>query len=52
VVADLSRNNDGGYFEVGFAEGLGLPVIYTCEAGKFDKEKTTCPFGHLPCLWT
>jgi len=35
VVADLTHDNNGAYFEAGFAEGLGIPVIYTCEAAKF-----------------
>jgi nucleoside 2-deoxyribosyltransferase len=30
VVADLTRGNRGAYWEAGFAEGLGRPVIYTC----------------------
>jgi hypothetical protein len=30
VIADLSHNNNGAYWEAGFAEGLGRPVIYTC----------------------
>jgi hypothetical protein len=32
VVADLSNKNDGAYWEAGFAEGLGKPVIYICRA--------------------
>lgn len=39
VVADLSDGNHGAIWESGFAEGLGRPVIYTCEAGAFH-EKT------------
>ena len=34
VVADMTQGDDGArggvYFEAGFAEGLGLPVLYTC----------------------
>ena len=30
VVCDLSHGNQGAYWEAGFAEGLGRPVIYTC----------------------
>ncbi len=30
VIADLSHANKGAYWEAGFAEGLGRPVIYTC----------------------
>jgi nucleoside 2-deoxyribosyltransferase len=32
VIADLSDNNAGAYWEAGFAEGLGKPVIYVCVA--------------------
>jgi hypothetical protein len=31
VVADLTNNNAGAYFEAGFAQGLGKPVIWTCK---------------------
>jgi nucleoside 2-deoxyribosyltransferase len=41
VVADLSDDNLGAYWEAGYAEGLGKPVIYTCERTKFESEKTT-----------
>jgi hypothetical protein len=30
VIADLSDENAGAYWEAGFAEGLGKPVIYIC----------------------
>jgi hypothetical protein len=30
LVADLSDHNAGAYWEAGFAEGLGKPVIYLC----------------------
>jgi nucleoside 2-deoxyribosyltransferase len=35
LIADLSDDNAGAYWEAGFAEGLGKPVIYICR----DKEK-------------
>lgn len=47
VVADLSHDNNGAYFEAGFAEGLGVPVIYTCEAGKFEAKKTHFDTNHM-----
>lgn len=31
MIADLTHHNNGAYWEAGFAEGLGLPVIYTCK---------------------
>jgi nucleoside 2-deoxyribosyltransferase len=32
LIADLSDENAGAYWEAGFAEGLGKPVIYMCAA--------------------
>ncbi len=34
LVADLSDDNAGAYWEAGFAEGLGKDVIYICHEGK------------------
>jgi hypothetical protein len=31
VVADFTGSRGGVYFEAGFAAGLGIPVIYTCQ---------------------
>src|SRR5262249_14818919 len=36
LIADLSDDNAGAYWEAGFAEGLGKPVIYICSAEKVD----------------
>lgn len=36
LVAELTHNNPGAYWEAGFAEGLGKPVIYLCEQSFFD----------------
>jgi nucleoside 2-deoxyribosyltransferase len=36
-MADVTHGNNGAYWEAGYAEGLGKPVIYTCERSKFDK---------------
>lgn len=36
VIADLSGNKDGVYYEAGFAKGLGRPVIFTCEEAYFE----------------
>lgn len=37
LIADLSVDNKGAYWEAGFAEGLGKEVIYICEKSVFDK---------------
>lgn len=35
VIADLTHGNRGAYWEAGFAEGAGKPVIYSCRKEKF-----------------
>jgi hypothetical protein len=47
VIADLTHDNNGAYFEAGFAEGIGLPVIYTCERQKFADKKTHFDTNHM-----
>jgi hypothetical protein len=48
VVSDLSyQNNYGAYWEAGFAEGLGRPVIYTCRKEEWDERKTHFDTNHL-----
>ena len=37
LLADLTHDNHGAYWEAGYAEGLGKPVIYLCEKTKFDE---------------
>ena len=46
VLADLSHDNNGAYWEAGYAEGLGKPVIYLCEKRKFDGKKTHFDTNH------
>lgn len=46
VIADLTNENRGAYWEAGFAEGLGKPVIYTCEKSYFDANKTHFDTNH------
>ncbi|HMF48178.1 MAG TPA: hypothetical protein VK603_06015, partial [Candidatus Saccharimonadales bacterium] len=47
VVADLTGNNPGAYWEGGFAEGLSKPVFYTCDKAQFDIERTHFDANHL-----
>ena len=47
VVADLTHANQGAYWEAGFAEGLGRPVIYTCRKAEWDRERTHFDTNHL-----
>ena len=39
VVADLTDNNAGAYYEAGFAMGLGKRVIWTCEEHELTEQK-------------
>ncbi len=52
LIADLTHDNLGAYWEAGYAEGLRKPVIYTCEKEKFEKEKTHFDTNHhLTIVW-
>lgn len=53
VLADLTHGNNGAYWEAGYAEGLGKPVIYLCESSKFEKDKSHFDTNHhLTVLWS
>lgn len=47
VIADLTHSNNGAYWEAGFAEGLGRPVIYTCRDDVWRERKTHFDTNHL-----
>ena len=52
LIADLTGGNQGAYWEAGYAEGLGRPVIYTCEKSYFDHHKTHFDANHhLTITW-
>jgi hypothetical protein len=54
LIADLTDGNAGAYWEAGYAEGLGKPVIYTCEKAKFENHESRPHFDtnhHLTILW-
>ena len=46
VIVDLTHDNNGAYWEAGYAEGLGKPVIYICEKKKFEATKTHFDTNH------
>lgn len=46
VLVDLTHDNSGAYWEAGYAEGLGKPVIYICEKAKFDRAQTHFDTNH------
>jgi hypothetical protein len=47
VIADLTHANNGAYWEAGFAEGLGRPVIYTCRKKEWNEGKPHFDTSHL-----
>jgi len=52
VVADVTHQSPGVYFEAGYAIGLGRPVIWTCRTGaaKTDMHFDTRQYNHI--LWS
>ena len=53
VIADLTHDNRGAYWEAGYAEGLGKPVVYICEKTKFGKKGTHFDTNHYTTvLWS
>jgi nucleoside 2-deoxyribosyltransferase len=53
VIADLTHHNRGAYWEAGFAEGLGRPVIYTCREKEWHDQKTHFDTNHLvTVIWS
>ncbi len=52
LIVDLTDRNPGAYWEAGYAEGLGKPVIYTCEVSKFHEASHFDTNHHLHVLWT
>jgi nucleoside 2-deoxyribosyltransferase len=43
VIADLTYGSRGAYWEAGFAEGLGRPVIYTCREKEWNDANGEAP---------
>jgi hypothetical protein len=52
LIADITHQNLGAYWEAGFAEGLGKPVIYTCKKDAFEKGASHFDTNHhLTVMW-
>jgi Zn-finger nucleic acid-binding protein len=54
LIAELTHQNRGAYWEAGFAEGLGKPVIYTCRKDVFEDKTKGTHFDtnhHLTVPW-
>ncbi len=53
VIVDLTHDNSGAYWEAGYAEGLGKPVIYVCERDKFTEARTHFDNNHCTTvIWS
>jgi hypothetical protein len=50
VISDLSYASPGAYWEAGFGEGRGIPVIYTCEKAEWKKNKTHFDTNHMATI--
>lgn len=46
VLVDLTHDNSGAYWEAGYAEGLGKPVLYICKKAVFDERGTHFDTNH------
>jgi hypothetical protein len=47
VITDLTHGSPGAYWEGGYGEGSGLPVIYTCEKSAWEEKRTHFDTNHL-----
>ena len=52
VLVDLTHANEGAYWEAGYAEGLGKPVLYLCNRHVFEEQGTHFDTNHCTTvLW-
>jgi hypothetical protein len=52
VICELTKANAGAYWEAGYAEGLGRPVIYSCDKSYFESNGTHFDTNHChTILW-
>jgi len=50
VISDLTHDNNGAYWEAGYAEGLGKPVVYICNKEKFENGGTHFDVNHCTTI--
>lgn len=50
VIVDLTHDNHGAYWEAGYVEGLGKPVVYICERTKFMNEVSHFDTNHCTTI--
>lgn len=52
LIADLTHDSFNAYWEAGFADGRGLPVIYSCKRAQWNRAKTHFNVNHMTTiLW-
>lgn len=51
LIVDLSDANNGAYWEGGYGEGLGKPVIYICDKEQFNKKVHFDTNHHLTVMY-
>lgn len=51
LIVDLTHGNKGAYWEAGYGEGLGKPVIYTCKKSRFEEASHFDTNHHLTVHW-
>lgn len=47
IISDLTINSRGAYYEAGYAHGIGIPVIFTCEKSYFKKPPKPVKFNKI-----
>jgi hypothetical protein len=50
VISDLTHGSYGAYWEAGFGEGRGIPVIYTCEKTAWEENKSHFDTNHMATI--
>jgi hypothetical protein len=50
LISDLTQGSYGAYWEAGFGEGRGIPVVYTCEKADWQKNKTHFDTNHMATI--
>ncbi|MBE9489462.1 MAG: hypothetical protein IMY67_04130 [Bacteroidetes bacterium] len=51
IICELTNANNGAYWESGFAEGIGVPVIYTCKEENHKNDSHFDVNHHLCIIW-
>ena len=50
VICDLTHDNNGAYWEAGYADALDKPVIYICEKSKFKDKQSHFDTNHCTTI--